>query len=363
MPLSAEDVIRRSFTHTRLTRGYDENQVDAFLEEVVDELRRLNTRIDELQAEVTTLESRSSSELVAERVQREQQQIELVREERRDLVADMAQLQDRYDRTTAAEREAGERLTQAEQYLAQLEQRRTEMDADLAERQERLERVQAEHDETLAAQDRTAGELRTLRAAAEAQIGEGASDLDLTDVGNPQLNDLGFVTAVAQHLHSRHVDAGKVEAERLRSEATQEAQALRSTAAQEVEDLRSRTTEETDGLLERTALQSRQLLETAQGEHDTLIRSGQEERERLDRESADERARLQHSAQEEHDRLIREAEEQRAGILADLQARSELLERRIAELDESQRGYRDRLRDLVRRQLTDLDDEGWSSGR
>src|SRR5690606_19084048 len=41
MALSPEDVIKKSFSATHLRRGYDETQVDDFLDEVVVELRRL----------------------------------------------------------------------------------------------------------------------------------------------------------------------------------------------------------------------------------------------------------------------------------------------------------------------------------
>jgi DivIVA domain-containing protein len=41
MPLTPEDVQNKRFTHTRLKSGYDEDEVDSFLDEVEAELRRL----------------------------------------------------------------------------------------------------------------------------------------------------------------------------------------------------------------------------------------------------------------------------------------------------------------------------------
>jgi DivIVA domain-containing protein len=49
-PLSPEDVTRRQFRTTHFKAGYDQAEVDALLDEVVEELRRLNARIAELEA-------------------------------------------------------------------------------------------------------------------------------------------------------------------------------------------------------------------------------------------------------------------------------------------------------------------------
>jgi DivIVA domain-containing protein len=52
MPLSPDDVASKRFHVVRFKEGYDETDVDAFLEEVVEELRRLQARIDELEAQL-----------------------------------------------------------------------------------------------------------------------------------------------------------------------------------------------------------------------------------------------------------------------------------------------------------------------
>ena len=41
MALSPEDVLNKTFTQTQFRRGYDEREVDDFLDEVVAEMRRL----------------------------------------------------------------------------------------------------------------------------------------------------------------------------------------------------------------------------------------------------------------------------------------------------------------------------------
>lgn len=342
MPLNPEDVVRKTFTSVVLRRGYDEKEVDTFLEEVVAELRHLYGRVDELKAEVATLQARVSSDVASERVQREQQQVDLVRAERRELVADLAELQARYDQTSLAAQEAEQRRDEAARAVGALEQRQAELNEQVRREQQQLERIHAERDEVLAAQDRTAAELRTLRAAAEIQA-EGLGPIETALSGNAQLDDLAVVTAIAHHLHTDHVEQGRAHAEELRTSAEQEATTLRETTERQCEQLRTSAEDEATTLRETTQRQCEQLLtdasRVATAEHERIVREGQET----------------------HERLVGEAEEQRAGILADLQARRELAETRIEDLNRSQRDYRDRLRHLVQDQLAALDDGAWSA--
>ena len=50
MPLGPDDVANKRFSTVRFKEGYDEVEVDAFLDQVVAELRRLNARVSELEA-------------------------------------------------------------------------------------------------------------------------------------------------------------------------------------------------------------------------------------------------------------------------------------------------------------------------
>jgi DivIVA domain-containing protein len=54
MPLTPEDVANKQFTSTRLKPGYDETEVDEFLDEVEAELTRLYRENDELRTKLTT---------------------------------------------------------------------------------------------------------------------------------------------------------------------------------------------------------------------------------------------------------------------------------------------------------------------
>lgn len=52
MSLSPEDVVNKRFQTTKFRDGYDQDQVDDFLDEVVVELRRLNQENEELRAQL-----------------------------------------------------------------------------------------------------------------------------------------------------------------------------------------------------------------------------------------------------------------------------------------------------------------------
>src|SRR6185295_10040907 len=52
MAFMPEDVLNKNFTATQFRRGYDEQEVDDFLDEVVVELRRLSSEGDELRAQL-----------------------------------------------------------------------------------------------------------------------------------------------------------------------------------------------------------------------------------------------------------------------------------------------------------------------
>jgi DivIVA domain-containing protein len=60
MALTPEDVVNKRFQPTKFREGYDQDEVDDFLDEVVVELRRLNQENDELKQRLTASDSRVS---------------------------------------------------------------------------------------------------------------------------------------------------------------------------------------------------------------------------------------------------------------------------------------------------------------
>ena len=53
MALTPEDVVNKRFQPTKFREGYDQDEVDDFLDEVVGELRRLNAENEELRAQLS----------------------------------------------------------------------------------------------------------------------------------------------------------------------------------------------------------------------------------------------------------------------------------------------------------------------
>ncbi|QTX04899.1 DivIVA domain-containing protein [Agromyces archimandritae] len=60
MALTPEDVVNKRFQATKFREGYDQDEVDDFLDEVVVELRRLNQENDELRQRVQAAEARAN---------------------------------------------------------------------------------------------------------------------------------------------------------------------------------------------------------------------------------------------------------------------------------------------------------------
>ncbi len=60
MALTPEDVVNKRFQQTKFREGYDQDEVDDFLDEIVVELRRLTQENDELKAKVDALNARQS---------------------------------------------------------------------------------------------------------------------------------------------------------------------------------------------------------------------------------------------------------------------------------------------------------------
>ena len=54
MALTPEDVLNKTFTQTQFRRGYDEREVDDFLDDIVAEMRRMTKEADDLRGSSTT---------------------------------------------------------------------------------------------------------------------------------------------------------------------------------------------------------------------------------------------------------------------------------------------------------------------
>ncbi|HEX6336353.1 MAG TPA: DivIVA domain-containing protein [Jiangellaceae bacterium] len=342
MPLHPDDIVRKTFRTTALRKGYDENEVDTFLEEVVIELRRLRRQVDEDQAEIDRLRlevaAGASTQLAIE-----EQQLEQVRREREALAVEL--------------RDADRRLAQASEDVARAE----------ADREARLEEIQARLDDDLSVLKKRARDAReearqmaeqarreeadlfarlaSLRAEVEeavaAELGqEHVADLiaglEVAQTADPMI-DLRVTAALAEAVRRDHLERGRTEAEHVRAEAEAERELI-------IADV----TQRAKALLDTAQQQHDELLQTAAAEHDRLIAEGQRTHDDMLRTAA-----------EQVDRMLTDAREERDSILTDLTARHDQLQARIDELDRFQHEYRDRVRGLMADQMRVLDAGEW----
>lgn len=321
MPLYPDDVVRKTFRTASLRRGYDASDVDAFLEEVVDELRRLRLRVDEYQAEIDRLQ-RNAAGASTQRAA-EEQQLEQIRRERAGLVAELRDADKRIAR-------AGEAVARAESERdAKLQEFEAKLDEDLAilkrrahdtreEARQLVEAARVEREEVVA-------HMAALRTEAEeavaAELGPDhraklIDELHEVESTSP-MKDLRIIAALAQSVRRDLFELGRTQAEEIVTAA--EAERERITA--------------------HATTRSEELLDAAQRQYDELLET----------------------ARVKGDQLLADAHKERDGILAELTTRQDQLQQRIDELDRFQSEYRDRVRGLMTDQLRALDASEWSA--
>ncbi|MGC1206568.1 MAG: DivIVA domain-containing protein, partial [Ornithinimicrobium sp.] len=304
MALSPEDVIKKSFTSTHLRRGYDETQVDDFLDEVVVELRRLNAERVTLENDLKDcrsgqgLDGSQSSAFVApaetadssDELEAHSEDLARVRRERDELVAELDGLTQRIE---TARGEAEETEADAERRVAnaraQIEEAeaaageshdnaRQRLDADLQSLQARVDEARAEaeeaeqqaqtrvaqaqqeaaraQEEAARAQEEAASAIAESEQAVAAAADETATSrekrmdgAEASGVTASAGEDPTAIISLAQRLHDQHVSEGESTKARLVSEA---------------DSYRDRVQAEADA---RTA----ELLDSGQRQHDELV--------------------------------------------------------------------------------------------
>ena len=342
MPLHPDDVVRKTFRTAALRRGYDANDVDTFLEEVVVELLRLRRQVDEGQAEIDRLQREVTAGASAQ-LAVEVQQLEQVRREREALVVEL--------------RGTDQRIAQAQEDVARaeadrdarLEEIRVRLDEDLSILKRRAHDAREEArqlaGEARLEEESLAARLAAIRTEAEeavaAEFGQDhvaklIAGLQFAEAAGP-MADLRVAAALAEVVRRDQIDRGRTEAKEIRAEAEAERERI-------IADVTRR---------------SEALLDTAQRQHDELVQAAQAEHARVIAEGQSTYDETVRAATEQRDRMLAEARAERAGILADLTTRHDELQGRIEELDRFQHEYRDRIRRLMADQLRVLDAEDW----
>ena len=373
MPLRPEDVVRKNFNSARFRGGYVVEEVDAFLEEVVAELRRLNAHLDEQQAEIHQLRSAVHSG-AGHQLNIEETQLAHVRTERDALVAEMEDA----DRRIAEAREAAALAEAAKE--SSLEEIRARFDDDLLQLEHKVTTVRAEADaaerdskqraeaaerraeaaEQHATQlrDRLATVSADVRAAVTEHLGPDVVD-ELIPFSEGLENDpvaqASMAAMLAERIRRDHLTAGQRAAERIIGEANLERDSIIAEGRKRFEVAQS----EAAGLVAAARAEGEQAKETARVASERLLAEAQRQQTALVEQAQREHDERVRQAAIEAARLVEDAQIERDAVLADLTTRREALESRVGELDNSTREYRQRLRALVTNQLTEIEKDDW----
>jgi DivIVA domain-containing protein len=298
MPLTPAEVHNVAFKKPPIgKRGYDEEEVDAFLDIVEVELQRLIEENNDLRGRLQS--GQPAPEQPAGEGGADPAELAAVRDENgrlqsriQELEQSLAQVGSEQPVEQAGGQDSGE--------LAELQQRLAETEQQLNENRAQLEQAQAQLAES---------------QAAAAQSGAAPAESGASPTADHHIQAVQML-ALAQQTADQHMAQSKAEAERLVSEAQAQAQST-------VEDANERSTRQ--------------------------ISDAEARAQQLDEESS---ARAQQT--------ISDAEQRAATITAQFEQRKAALERRVEELRTFEREYRTRLKSYLESQLRDLDASGKS---
>ena len=160
MALSPEDVLNKTFTTTQFRRGYDEREVDDFLDDIVAEMRRMTKAEDEVRQQLNDCREGRGLEPVTSAVP-------VPAAVSPDRSAEIATLEGRNSELEARVRELEalenrEQTSDAPDRTSELESRITELEAQLTESESRLAGLQGERDSLAGERDSLAGVLLSL---------------------------------------------------------------------------------------------------------------------------------------------------------------------------------------------------------
>jgi DivIVA domain-containing protein len=297
MPLTPAEVHNVAFKKPPIgKRGYDEEEVDAFLDIVEVELSRLIEENNDLRARATSgAPAAVSTEKTADNGA-SAAELTAAREDNQRLQSHIAEL----------ERAMNQGKNGAQQQVVQLQQQLAQTEQQLAEQRRALEQAQ---------QGMAEARLQAQQAAQQAQqAAQQAPAAPAGDASAEHHAQAVQMLALAQQTADQHLAQSKAEADRLLLEA-------QANAKNAVVDAQAKSAQH--------------------------LSEAETRAKKLDEEST---SRAQQA--------LRDAEQRAATITAQLEQRKAALERRVEELRVYEREYRTRLRGYLESQLRDLDASG-----
>jgi DivIVA domain-containing protein len=307
MAFMPEDVLNRSFTATQFRRGYDEHEVDDFLDEIVVDLRRLTSDKDDLREQLKACQESKG----------------IISPEAHDKIAAA--------RVSAenAEKDAALRIAKANADAQQVE----------AEAAERAKAATEAADEI--AKSALAG------AAPADTKDEGRGMAEVGDAGAAGLGSAAGVLALAQKLHDEYVSEGQDTRERLISEGQSHYDQVVGEATARQEELLSTGQAKYDEFVSVGGAKHDEFVSVGGAKHDALIAEATAEHEHLITE-----------ARESSTGMVADAKQKRAEVLQALGHERSLLEKNVEELETFERDYRASLKSYFEGQLVELEQTG-----
>ncbi|HEY5247267.1 MAG TPA: DivIVA domain-containing protein [Dermatophilaceae bacterium] len=311
MAFMPEDVLNKNFTATQFRRGYDEHEVDDFLDEIVVELRRLTSENEDLSKQLKTcledkgaIPSGAKEQVAAARQFAEQAEKDAAARIAK-AKADAEQAEAQAAERVKAEKESGVRIARA--------------NAD-------AERAEALAGERKKAAEESASQIAKAALAVPAAAKEQArTPAEASGAGGTGLGSAAGVLALAERLHAEYVSEGNETRERLISEGQLRHDQVVGEATAKQEELRY----------------------TAQAKHDALIAEATSRHEQMITE-----------ARERAAGMVAEAQQKRAEVLQTLGHERSVLQQKIDELRIFERDYRARLKSHLEGQLHELERTG-----
>jgi len=246
MAFMPEDVLNKNFTATQFRRGYDEHEVDDFLDEIVVELRRLTSENEDLTKQLTTcLEDKgvippdAKDKIVAARAAAEQ-----------------------------AEKDAADRIAKAN---AEAEHAEAQTAARMKEAEEAARNV--------------------VVPVASEEVGSSASEV--SGVAAAGVGSAAGVLALAEKLHAEYVSEGQETRERLISEGQARHDKVVGEANAKQAELRSTAQAKHDALIAEATARHEQLITEARERSTGMVAEAQQKRAEVLQTLGHERSLLQ----------------------------------------------------------------------
>lgn len=266
MAFTPEDVLNKNFTATQFRRGYDEHEVDDFLDEIVVELRRLSNENEDLSKQLKICQELTGGVTTG------------VKGEKQDARAGVGQ----------AEKDSGARFDKA----------KADVDQGLAQVAERAK-----------AAGKSANETGGPESAAVAATGKGESAPEVDAARLASLGSAAGVLALAERLHSEHVAKGQETRDRLISEgqshhdkvvgeATAKQKELLSTGQAKYDELMSVGGAKHDALIAEATARHEKMINEARERASVMVTEAQQKRTTVLATLDDERGMLQRKVEE-----------------------------------------------------------------